>query len=101
MTIDTLAYAKHLEEAGVERRQAEAFAEALNRFAMPDLSTKADIAALGRATKSDIAALEQATKSDIAALKHELVAMMHTIEIRSLGIIAAMLGLAVTIIKWV
>ena len=79
MTIDTLAYTKHLEEAGVERRQAEAFAEALNRFAMPDL----------------------ATKSDLAALKHELVAMMHTIEIRSLGIIAAMLGLAVTIIKWV
>jgi len=89
MTIDTLAYTKHLEEAGVERRQAEAFAEALNHFAMPDL-----------ATKSDLAALEQATKRDIAALEHKLVAMMHTIEIRSLGIIAAMLGLAVTIIKW-
>jgi hypothetical protein len=68
-----------LEEAGVERRQAEAFAEALNHFAMPDLATKADL----------------------VALEHKLVAMMHTIEIRSLGIIAAMLGLAVTIIKWV
>jgi len=32
MTIDTLAYTKHLEEAGVERKQAEAFAEDLEPF---------------------------------------------------------------------
>jgi hypothetical protein len=83
VTIDTLAYAKHLEQAGVERRQAEALAEALNRFVFPDLATNQKLA------------------SEIAALEHRLMAALHTIEIRSLGIIAAMLGLAVTIIKWV
>lgn len=79
MAIDTLAYTKHLEQAGVERPQAEALAEALHRFVLPDLTTKADL----------------------AALKHDLAALIHTVEIRSLGIIAAMLGLAVTVIKWV
>jgi hypothetical protein len=79
MTIDTLAYTKHLEQAGIERSQAEALAEAMHRFVLPDL----------------------VTKSDLADLEHKLLAAMHSIEIRSLGIIAAMLGLTITIIKWV
>lgn len=79
MTIDTLAYTKHLEQAGVERAQAEAFAEALHRFVLPDLATKADL----------------------AVLKHELVSVIHTTELRSLGVIAAMLSLAVAVIKLV
>jgi hypothetical protein len=79
MTIDTLAYTKHLEQAGVERRQAEAFAEALHRFVVPDLATKADL----------------------TTLKHELIGVIHTTELRSLGVVAAMLSLAVAIIKLV
>jgi len=43
MAIDTLAYTKALEAAGVDRRTAEAHAEALTKFAMPDVATKADI----------------------------------------------------------
>ena len=79
MTIDTLAYTKHLEQAGVERAQAEAFAEALHQFVMPPLATKADL----------------------AAVEHRLLAALHTTEIRSLGVIAAMLSLSVAIIKLV
>lgn len=49
MTIDTLAYAKSLEAAGVDRRAAEAHAEALNdaiaRHILPDLATKTDLSA--------------------------------------------------------
>jgi hypothetical protein len=46
MTIDTLAYSKHLEAAGVDRHAAEAQAEAaLTRYVLPDLVTKADLAA--------------------------------------------------------
>jgi hypothetical protein len=37
MTIDTLAYAKTLEAAGVERRAAEAQAEAFTQHVLPDL----------------------------------------------------------------
>ncbi len=43
MTIDTLAYSKALEAAGVDRRAAEAQAEALARHVLPQLVTKADL----------------------------------------------------------
>jgi hypothetical protein len=42
MTIDTLARSKALEAAGVDRRAAEAQAEALVKH-LPDLVTKADL----------------------------------------------------------
>lgn len=79
MTIDTLAYTKHLEQAGVERMQAEAFAEALHRFVLPDL----------------------ATKTDLNGMEHRLLAAMHTVEMRSLGVIAVLLSLSIAIIKLV
>lgn len=44
-TFDTLAAARDLEAAGVERSQAEAIAKAI-RDGQGDLATKADIAAL-------------------------------------------------------
>ena len=77
MTIDTLAYTKHLEQAGIERAQAEALAEAMHLFVMPPLATKADL----------------------ATLKHDLISVIHTTELRSLGVIAAMLSLTVAAIK--
>ena len=43
MTIDTLAYTKALEAAGIERGAAEAQAEALIKYVLPDLVTKADL----------------------------------------------------------
>lgn len=46
MTIDTLEYVKKLEAAGVDRRQAEAHAEALRAAASDQLATKHDLAEL-------------------------------------------------------
>jgi hypothetical protein len=43
MTIDTLAYAKALEAAGVNREAAEVHAEALTQHVLPDLATKTDL----------------------------------------------------------
>jgi hypothetical protein len=43
MTIDTLGYVKRLEAAGVDRRQAEAHAEAMRDEVAPQLATKADL----------------------------------------------------------
>jgi hypothetical protein len=43
MAIDTLAYAKHLEAAGVQREAGEAYAEALMGHILPDLATKAGL----------------------------------------------------------
>ncbi len=45
MTVDTLAYTKALEASGVERKTAEAHAEALTKHVLPDLVTKTDLAA--------------------------------------------------------
>jgi hypothetical protein len=50
MSIDTLAYSKTLESAGLDRKSAEAHAEALTQHVLPDLVTKADLAA----AKADI-----------------------------------------------
>ena len=40
---DTLAFVKRLSAAGMEKRQAEALAEALTVHAFTDLATKADL----------------------------------------------------------
>jgi hypothetical protein len=40
MAVDTLAYAKELEAAGVERQAAEAHAEARTKHVLPDFATK-------------------------------------------------------------
>jgi hypothetical protein len=45
--IDTLSYVKRLEAAGVDRRTAEAHAEAINATVLPQVATNAD---LNRAT---------------------------------------------------
>jgi len=46
MAIDTLAYCKALEAAGVDRRTAEAQAQAMVNHFLPDLVTKADLSAV-------------------------------------------------------
>jgi hypothetical protein len=43
MSIDTLGFSKYLQDHGVEREQAEAHAEAANRYLFPQLATKADL----------------------------------------------------------
>jgi hypothetical protein len=46
MTFDSLAYAHHLEAAGIPRPQAEAHAGAVRQFVLPELATAADLAGL-------------------------------------------------------
>ena len=41
MAFDTLAYVKRLETAGIDRREAEAHAEAINETLRPDIATRA------------------------------------------------------------
>lgn len=51
LAFDTLAFAKHLRDHGVKSSEAEAHAEALGKFILPDIVTKADLqAALDRQT---------------------------------------------------
>jgi hypothetical protein len=54
MAIDTLGYAKYLEEHGLPRNMAEAHAEAADRFLFPQLVTQADLKLAVTELKSDL-----------------------------------------------
>ena len=58
VAIDTLGFTKYLEEHGVARGEAEAQAEAANRFLFPQLATKAELDSVKTELKADIAKLE-------------------------------------------
>jgi hypothetical protein len=58
MTIDTLEYAKKLEAAGVDRKQAEAHAEALRDAIVAQLVTMPDLDAAAASLKRDIEVLK-------------------------------------------
>ena len=47
MTIDTLGYVKRLEKAGMDRKIAEAHAEAIRDDVVPQLATNVDLERLG------------------------------------------------------
>jgi hypothetical protein len=85
MTIDTLAYAKELEAAGVERRAAEAHAEALTRHVLPDLVTKADL-------QSAVERLEQRVDQTVERSEHRLESAMHQQSLRHFGMTLGIVG---------
>ena len=73
-TFDTLTTARKLEAAGVERRQAEAHAEALREAVSADrdaLATKADLDAKLAELETRLRA-DLATKADLETLRSEL-----------------------------
>ncbi len=86
MAIDTLAYAKSLEAAGVDRRAAEAHAEALTHHVLPDVATKGDIEQLRVATKADLGATEQRLMMAIEQSAHQQ-------SVRVFGMVFAIVGL--------
>jgi predicted component of type VI protein secretion system len=65
MTIDTLAYVKTLEAAGLDRQAAEAQAEAIVRHILPDLATKADL-------EQAIERLERRIDEAVERLEHRI-----------------------------
>ena len=67
---DTLAAARDLEAAGIERKQAEKIAETI-RTVQGDLATIADIAGV----KTNISAVETELKADIAGVKTNISAV--------------------------
>ena len=72
MTIDTLSYVKRLEGAGMDRKLAEAQAEAMRDDVVPQLATKADLDRMGE---------RLADRFEAALWKHSLAII--------LGVIAA------------
>jgi hypothetical protein len=93
MSIDTLAYSKTLEGAGLDRKAAEAHAEALTQHILPDLVTKTDLAA----AKSDIeqaieklgVRLDQTADRLENKINLEIERAEHRTTLRLIGVVAA------------
>ena len=86
---DTLRYARRLEEAGVEPRQAAAMADALAVEFVPNIATST---ALGNAVSELKAWFKAELKAEIAVLEARLTW-------RLLGGVSVIVGLAVALIK--
>ncbi len=86
-TFDTLAIVQQLEAAGVDRKQAEAHAEAL-RDSQARPATKADIARLE--VKIETIAGTMATKTDLAELRADV---YRALWIQGAGLVAVIVGL--------
>ncbi|MDE0046523.1 MAG: DUF1640 domain-containing protein [bacterium] len=67
VAFDTLAAARDLEKAGMDRAQAEAVANVV-RAGQGELATKADVDSLREATRADLAAV----RSELSALEARL-----------------------------
>ena len=95
---DTLAIVQKLEAAGVERKQAEAHAEAL-RDSQARLATKADIARLEAKVDriADTMANTMATKTDLAEQRADFYRAMWIQTGAIVGTIVAASGLVVAL----
>ena len=86
-----MIYAKHLEESGFDRRQAEALAEATNRYIVPDLATKQDL----QLVRQDLVNPD----NRMSSLETRLLAAINTAQFQSIAVIAGLIGLALAIGK--
>ncbi len=86
---DTLRYARRLEEAGVEARQAEAMAEALAVEFVPNVATRVDLG-------SSVSELKVWFKAE---LKAEIATLEARLTWRLLGGVGIIVGLAVALIR--
>lgn len=113
MTIDTLAFAKHLERAGIDRKFAEAHAEAMNQHLVPQLATKADVEHAVIELKSEYTKGVSDLRSDLSKglsdLRREISELstrisetnkaMSELTVRMMLAMLATAGLAITIAK--
>ena len=93
MALDTLAYTKHLESAGIARAQAEAHAEALRLHIVPDLAAREDI------TRLELKI--EASEARLIAEIQKAVTTLHGYGLRLLGIGVAALALFAAILRFV
>ena len=87
MTIDTLEYVKRLEAAGVDRKAAEAHAEALRGAIEDELATKTDIIRL----ESRMSEVKTELEAKIAELKAVIMKYMVAQTFVIAGIVFALL----------
>ncbi len=95
MALDTLGYAKKLQEAGVPSQQAEAHAEALRTVLEGDIATKQDIDLL----RHEMRAMETRLEARLAEMETRLLVRLGTIVIGSMTILGAFMGILIALLR--
>jgi hypothetical protein len=90
MSFDTLAFAKRLAAAGMNSRQAQALAEALNDIVFDTLATKTDLHELQLATKADLHELRTELRELEQRLMNKMTARMGAMTAATIGILSAL-----------
>ncbi len=88
--INTLKYAKKLEEAGFSRQQAEANIQIIAEIVEDDVATKEDLKHLGSTLTTHFDTEIKDLKNDVAKLEYRLVIKLSTV-------IGAMITLAIAV----
>ena len=91
MAVDTLAYVKALEAAGLDRQAAEAQAEALVNHVLPDLATKADLQQAVARLETRIDEIEQRINLTLERALHQQTIRMFGMVLGTVGVADAIL----------
>lgn len=98
-SIDTLAYAKKLEAGGVDRKAAEAHAEAMSSVVIPELATKNDLRALSAELMGRTAELERRLEVRMTEMSSGLEARIARLETRVILAGIGIASIAITVAK--
>ena len=90
LSFDTLAFAKRLAAAGMESRQAQALAEALNDIVFDTLATKSDLRELEVATKTSLNELEHRLTNSLTVRTGAMIAGSTALVVAVLGTLASL-----------
>jgi hypothetical protein len=90
MMVNTLKYAKKLEEAGFSRQQAEANIQIIAEIVEGDVATKEDLKNLGAQLTAHFDSEMKDLKNDVAKLEYRVVIKLSTV-------VGAMITLAIAI----
>jgi hypothetical protein len=103
VALDTLAYVRHLESAGVPRAQAEAHAEAVASFAGDTLPTKRDLLGVEARLRAEIRELDirLSGRMDLqdAGLNAPIEQLEGRMTIKLGGMLVAAVGIVAVLVK--
>lgn len=99
MTIDTLSIAKDLKAAELPAEQAEAIAAAIGRSISEGSATKADVQLVKQELQGELVLVRAELKTGVEQLRTEIERMRNQVMVGVFGIIAALAGIIIEIVR--
>jgi hypothetical protein len=93
VALDTLAYVRRLESAGVPRAQAEAHADAFAAFAADELATKRDLLEVEARLRSEIRELDIRLSGRMEQLEGRMTIKLGGMLVAAVGLVAVLVKL--------